>query len=161
MEKTAGRIKRSSIVSDEVYRATYAQFCTNFFFYIKTVGEQNYKAVCKERTCDTLLGRVRDFYVGRIYSHDVMMEALLQVADISGLPHGTWMFGDIQYLHKNGIIVLADKCSFHIAPMYLTDGIYFYSKHLDHAVPLGAKEEFQKMVDECFDLRVWKYRQPT
>lgn len=149
------------IISEQAHKNVYTQFCDNFSFYIRLVEEVPYKRVCKERGCYTFLGKVRDFLVDRVQSPHSMMGVVLQTAEISGLPFGTWLMGDVEYLYKNGIIVLADKCSFHIAPAYLTDGIYFYSRHIDHAVPLGAKKEFQKMIDDCFDLRVWKYQQPT
>lgn len=155
------RTIKNEVIPNKMQNEFYNQFCRNFFTFLKIATEKRYKKVCKKKGVKHYVMTVHTHKTGRLRNIHSLMAVALQVSVLSDLPVGTWLFGDVDYLYRNGIIVLGEDVSFNIAPMYMTDGVYFYSKHIDHAVPLGTKAEFQKMVDECFDLRVWKYKQPT
>ena len=134
----------------------YYRFCLNFVYYIGLSSKTAYGIRCTELNTRTRYKNIYERAKGikrEIYDYQIA-----QAAYISNLSMQTWMIADMTYLHKNGIIIL-DGLEFVINPNYITDGVFFYSKQFDRAVPLGSPH-IQKYVDELGDIGTWKYQQP-
>lgn len=136
----------------ELSRPYFKQYSKNFDYYWMLVGKRPFGNLCRQNGVKHTHATVTNY--DRLYSDAIEFKHILLLSHLSKLPVGVWMHSDIEYLHKNMVINFETHEATIGAP-YFTDGVYFYSQHLDQFAPIG-NNFLKERVEENFKVKAYK-----